>query len=103
MALAIYFDDLIRRGEVQSCSELAAIGLVSRSRVSQIMDLLNLAPTIQKQLLSLTPTAAGREPITERSLRLLLNTADWAAQIKIWEDMKGGSRVRSMAPDVRVV
>ena len=40
MALAIYFDELIRSGKVKNYSELARLGQVSRARITQIMNLL---------------------------------------------------------------
>ena len=52
MALAILFDELLRTGQVASMAELARICRVSRARVSQVMDLLNLAPGVQEELLS---------------------------------------------------
>lgn len=50
-ALAIWFDELIPSGEAQSYEELARIGHVSRAGVTQIMDLLNLAPSLQERFL----------------------------------------------------
>ena len=49
MALAIRFDQLLRNGEVRDQAELAKLGQVTRARVSQIMDLLQLAPAIQER------------------------------------------------------
>lgn len=54
MALAIQFNEIICSGEVKDQAELARLGRVSRARLSQIMNLLNLAPDIQDQLLWLT-------------------------------------------------
>ena len=45
MALAIHFDGLIRNGHVADYADLARLGHVSRARVTQIMNLLNLAET----------------------------------------------------------
>jgi hypothetical protein len=95
MALAIYFDDLIRRGEVRSFVELARIGCVSRSRVSQIMDLLNLAPTIQEAILSLPPVTAGRNPVSERSLRAVATEAAWEAQLLVWQSVSSPRQPRT--------
>jgi hypothetical protein len=81
MAVAVYFDDLIRRGDVKSYAELVTIGHVSRSRVSQIMDLLNLAPPIQEITLSLPPITAGREPFSERAVRGIVTEAIREAQL----------------------
>jgi len=46
MALAIRFDRLIKSGEVTDQADIARLGHVSRARVTQIMNLLLLAPDI---------------------------------------------------------
>ena len=48
MALALRFDRLLREGVAADFAELARLGHVSRARVSQVMNLLNLAPDIQE-------------------------------------------------------
>ena len=55
MALALRFDWLVRSGQVKDFAEIARLGHVTRGRLSQIMDLVNLAPDIQEQLLFLVP------------------------------------------------
>src|SRR5688572_13911540 len=65
VALAIRFDDLLRRGEVRDYAELARLGHVSRARVTQIMNLLNLAPDLQEQVLFMSPVVSGRDPLKE--------------------------------------
>lgn len=79
MALAIHFDQLIREGKVKDYAALARLGDVSRARVTQIMDLLNLAPQIQEQLIFLE-RAAGRETITERVARNVAAKPCWDRQ-----------------------
>lgn len=49
MALAIRFDDLIQNGEVTGYAELARLSHVSRARVTQIVNLLMLAPISKKK------------------------------------------------------
>ena len=51
LALAHKFQGMLDRGEVDSMAELARLGRVSRARITQIMDLLMLAPEIQVELL----------------------------------------------------
>ena len=80
MALAIRFDQLIRDGVVTDYAELARLGHVSRARVTQIMNLLNLAPDIQEWLLFLPPVERGRDPVGERELRSLVTETVWAKQ-----------------------
>jgi hypothetical protein len=69
LALAIRFDGLVRRGEVQDYADLARLGYVTRARITQIMNLLNLAPDIQEDILFLPNTTKGRDLILERYLR----------------------------------
>jgi len=95
MALAIRFDHLIRTGEVRDMAELARLGMVTRARVTQIMNLLLLAPAIQEAVLYLDPVESGRDPITERDLRPIAAVADWDRQQQLHSQLRmtdGGSR-----------
>lgn len=87
MALAIHFDQLIRDGNVTDYAELARLGHVTRARMTQIMNLLNLAPDIQEALLFLPPVTAGRDPIGEPDLRPLTAETDWARQRTAWQSL----------------
>jgi hypothetical protein len=84
MALAIRFDDLIRDGVVGDYAELARLGHVTRARITQIMNLLTLAPDIQEEILHLPRVESGRDPVTERDLRVIVAEVDWLAQRTIW-------------------
>jgi len=90
MALAIHFDRLIRQGAVRDYADLARLGGVSRARISQIMDLLNLAPDIQNEILFL-PRATGRDAVTERCLRATVAVKDWGEQRAMWSVHLSGS------------
>jgi hypothetical protein len=63
MALALRLEALVRTGQVGSFSALATLGHVSRARISQILNLIHLAPDIQEALLFLPPIQRGRDPI----------------------------------------
>ena len=89
MALAIRFDGLIRDGVVTNLAELAALGHVSRARASQIMNLLNLAPDIQEDLLYLEH-GSGRQGVTERTLRPIVVELDWEKQRGMWGKLPAG-------------
>lgn len=80
MALAIRFDRLIRDGTVADQSELARLACVTQPRMTQIMNLLLLAPDVQEALLHLPPETEGRGPLTERHLRPLASLASWQSQ-----------------------
>ena len=85
MALAIRFDQLIRDGEVADQAELARLGHVTRARMTQIMNLLNLAPDLQEQILFLPATERGRDAITEKQMRPIAAIPDWRKQRRMWQ------------------
>ena len=84
MALAIKFDQMIRDGVVAGYAELATLGHVSRARMTQIMNLLNLAPDIQEAILFLPRVERGKDAITERELRAVVAEASWERQREMW-------------------
>jgi len=85
MALAIRFEQLIRDGEVSDLADIARLGQVTRARVTQIMNLLHLAPDIQDAILNLPRIEHGRDPITERDLRPIVAIVDWRKQRAEWK------------------
>jgi hypothetical protein len=87
MALAIRFEQLIRDGAVADQADLARLGHVTRARLTQIMNLLSLAPDIQEAILFLPASERGREAITERDLRPISAMADWEKQRTKWADI----------------
>jgi hypothetical protein len=82
MALAIRFESLLRKGVVKDYSDLARLGGVSRARITHIMNMRNLAPAIQEQLLFLH---AGDRPVHERFLRRMAGEKDWRRQLKMFD------------------
>ena len=85
MALALKFEQMMREGVVHNYAVLAALGRVSRSRLTQVMNLLNLAPDIQEQILFLTWETAEQRGIHERSVRQLSSQLSWAEQRARWQ------------------
>lgn len=92
MALAIRFDGLLRDGKVADQSELACLAHVTQPRMTQIMNLLHLAPDIQEEILHLPPVAEGRDPITERDLRPITRLMDWQKQREMWMNLRNSPR-----------
>jgi hypothetical protein len=88
LALAIHFQEAILRKEARDYADLARLGGVSRERISQIMKLLWLAPSIQQEVLYLPPTPGGRYPISELSLRRIAKLLPWSAQKAEWTRLK---------------
>jgi hypothetical protein len=59
---------MLNSGEVRNQAEIAQREGITRARVTQILNLLNLAPEIQDHILNL-PKISCRSAVTERSLR----------------------------------
>ena len=84
MALAIRFEQLLRERIVADYAALARLGHVSRARVTQIMNLLCLAPDLQEALLFLPRTERGRDPIILRDLQPIATALAWREQRWLW-------------------
>ena len=84
MALAVKFEQMIRQSVVPDYAVLAAVGRVSRARVTQIMNLLNLAPDIQEQILFLRWETAERCGICEQTIRRMSSLLLWSDQRARW-------------------
>jgi hypothetical protein len=87
MALAIRFEGFVTKREVRDYAELARLGHVSRARVTQIMNLLNLAPDIQEEILFLPRTVEGADPIVERHVRPIMAEVNWEEQRRMWGEL----------------
>jgi len=87
MALAIRFERLIRDGQVADYAEVARLGHVTRARVTQIMNLLHLAPDIQETILFLPPIETGRDPVCLRMLQPIAVIPDWRKQREGWRQV----------------
>lgn len=86
LALAHRFEGLLRDGVVKDQAELARLAGVSRPRVTQILNLLLLAPDIQEDILFLPRTTRGGNAVTERDLRAMVAESEWERQ----QDMRIG-------------
>jgi hypothetical protein len=97
MALAIRFDELIRSGAIADRADLARLGHVSRARVTQIMNLLHLAPDIQEELLFLPRVTSGRDPIAEPDLRAVVRLPAWDKQRRLWRKLRNSTNRQNSA------
>ena len=87
MALALRLEDQVRGGELASYSEVARVGHVTRARISQIVNLIHLAPDIQEALLFLPLTKHGRDAIHLRLLQPIAAAFDWKKQRRLWKEL----------------
>ena len=74
LALAYYIERLIESGELKDYADAARKLGLTRARISQVMDLLVLSPTIQEAILS------GKAVGSERQSRRLVRHVDWKLQ-----------------------
>lgn len=82
LALAHYYQKLLDEGAVRDYAEIAALTGVTRSRLTQIMNLTVLAPEIQQALLYFPLTARKQ---TERAVRKIAECMLWQEQMKLWK------------------
>lgn len=88
MALAIKFQDMVDCGEVRDYADLGRLGYVTRARITQIMNLLHLAPDIQERVLFFQSDA---DPMwTERRTRNLTVAIYWSDQRTIASRLSSG-------------
>jgi Recombinase/Recombinase zinc beta ribbon domain/Resolvase, N terminal domain len=103
MALAICYQELAQERKLRSYEELAKLGRLTRSRVSLILLLTNLAPAIQEELLFLPKVISASDRITEEQLRSIAKLTDWDEQIHLFRslwDASGPKSARSIATSV---
>jgi hypothetical protein len=74
LALAHKFQKMLDSGEVESMAELARLGRVSGARITQIMDLMMLAPEIQEAVLH------GDIAVGTRELLAMCRAVEWKVQ-----------------------
>lgn len=79
LALAHKIRQGILSGDVRDQVDAARRLGLTRARLSQILDLTNLAPDLQEEILFLE-AIDGHEPLCERALRGALRFAEWAEQ-----------------------
>jgi len=85
MALAIKFQEMVDRGEVRDYADLAGLGYVSRARITQIMNLLSLAPDIQEAILIPGQDCACPP---ERDIRRVVALVAWVDQRRVFSTLR---------------
>ncbi len=88
LALAHKIDGMIRDGTFKDLADVARAVGVTRPRMTQVSNLLLLAPAIQEAILELPPVTEGRDPISERTLRAIVAEVEWDRQTELWSEVK---------------
>jgi hypothetical protein len=89
MALALQFEQMLQNGEATDQSSFARTMQITQPRMTQILNLLHLAPDIQEAILFLPRTLKGNDSIHEKMLRPLTAEVNWHRQRYMWRSMAG--------------
>jgi len=100
-ALAIRMRELADQGEGADHAELARPAPVSRAHITQIINLLLLAPDVQEAILFMPRTDGRRVPIRERHIRPIFAVFDWRKQRRMWDEMLGSRESETGNPTRR--
>ena len=84
LALALKMEEMIQEGAVENYSELARRGQVSTARITQVMNLLHLAPDIQEQVLQ---GHSADHRLRESAVRKLSTVVLWSEQRNRWREV----------------
>jgi len=94
LALALKMEEMIQAGTVKKYSDLAHLGQVSAARITQLMNLLHLAPDIQEQILS--PDTPMIE-LRESAVRKLSSVVLWDDQRVRWQELLAAASAQQRA------
>ena len=87
LAFAHRLQKMLDEGRAKNRADLAAKLGFSRARITQIMNLLWLAPDIQEEIL-FSVSLAGRDAITTRDVRLIVRAVAWDEQRRLWQALR---------------
>ena len=83
LVLAYQIQEVFDQGKAKSLSEVAGWLNMCSARISQVMNLLSLAPNIQADILLSKDEHAHQ--LTEWNIREIAMEVDWEIQTKLWE------------------
>ncbi|MBL7046504.1 MAG: hypothetical protein ISR95_02550 [Candidatus Marinimicrobia bacterium] len=84
MALACFYEQLIKDGKIKSVSDIGRLEGVTQQRVSQVMSLLWLSPKLQERLLFLPKQTAPNQFITAEKAIQIAKEMDFERQEKLF-------------------
>ena len=88
MVLALRYEQFLRAGTVRDFVALAMFGQVSRGRITQIMNLRQLAPDFEEQILLLPRVTRGPDLIYLHQLQPLATILVWRKQRMMWKALR---------------
>lgn len=91
LAYAHCMQRAIERGEYRDFSHVAERLGYTRARITQMMDLVLMDPSIQEEILALE-SVDGIEPLGEHAIREISEQRDWTAQRARWDSLAAHHR-----------
>ena len=92
MALAIRLEHMIETGQIANHAEIARAAGLTRARVTQILNLANLAPDIQQAVLGLADHPSEGTRLKEADLRRYSQIHCWGKQRRLFQKLVGGKK-----------
>jgi len=89
--MAIRLEHLLATGQVKDQAEIARVAGITRARVTQIINLTNLAPDIQQAILDLEPSTDYVPRFREREVRTIAIMPNWEKQRVAWKRLVKGT------------
>jgi hypothetical protein len=96
---ALEWQALLESGEVPNQAEIARREGITRARVTQVMGMLQLAPDIQRYILSM-PAAVRRPAVTERALRPIAQISQARDQLEAFQVLLKGRATLRYLPEM---
>jgi len=88
LVLAHRVERAIQSGEFRNLADAARAMGMTRARMTQIMNLLLLAPEIQEVILDLPTITNRQDPVTERQVRRIVAEPHWIEQRVLWSEVR---------------
>jgi len=87
MALAIKYDEFLKRGDIRDYAALARTHSVDPGVITRVMNLRLLAPEIQEAILALAAAPNGKNELHLKHVLPIARIADWKEQRRGWRDL----------------
>lgn len=87
MALAIFYERLIKNGKVKSIYDIGRLENISQQRASQVMSLLLLSPSLQEKILTLPRQYPYSKHISTKKCINIATEIDFEKQEELFAEM----------------
>lgn len=89
MALAIFYEKLIKEGKIKSVSDIGRLENIAQQRVSQVMSLLLLSSKLQELIITLPRQYPGSPRISTEQAINIAKEIDFERQEELFEEVLG--------------